>query len=174
MLLIVVERCVRYFVEIFCGSVRYGRVRPREPRMPMRVVDVGARLRPLLLEEVHMRKQVFAGVVTAVALWPAVTLAQSPAAEGYREGYRDAGPVGGIVGGAIGTAVELPGDVLGFVTGHPRPYERYEGRIVVGEPLPPRVHVYVIPDHRQYAYAYVNDERVIVDPRTRRVIRIVE
>lgn len=121
-----------------------------------------------------MRKQLFAGVVTAVALWPVVTLAQSPAAEGYREGYRDVGPVGGIVGGAIGTAVELPGDVFGFVTGHPRPYARFEGRIVVGEPLPPRVHIYVIPDHRQYAYAYVNDERVIVDPRTRRIIRIVD
>jgi hypothetical protein len=142
--------------------------------MPSRVIDAGARFAPLLLEEVRMRKQVFAGVVTAVALWPVVTLAQSPAAEGYHEGYRDAGPVGGIVGGAIGTAVELPADVLGFVTGHPRPYERYEGRIVVGESLPPRVRIYVIPDHRQYAYAYVNDERIIVDPRTRRVIRIVE
>jgi hypothetical protein len=45
---------------------------------------------------------------------------------------------------------------------------------VIGQPLPPRVHVYVIPTYRRYAYAYVNDERVIVDPRTRRVVRIVE
>jgi hypothetical protein len=58
--------------------------------MPSRVVDAGARFAPLLFDEAHMRKQVFTGVVTAVALWPAVTLAQSPAAEGYREGYRDA------------------------------------------------------------------------------------
>jgi hypothetical protein len=68
----------------------------------------------------------------------------------------------------------LPGDVLGFVFGHPRPYEYYSGPIVVGAPLPPRVHVYYVPDHRDYAYAYVNDERIIIDPRTRRVIRIVE
>jgi hypothetical protein len=128
----------------------------------------------LLLKEAHMRKQLLAGVLATATMWPVVTLAQSPAAEGYREGYRDAGPIGGIVGGTIGAAVELPADVLGFVTGHPRPYERYDGRIVIGEPLPSRVHVYVIPDHRQYAYAYVNEERVIVDPRTRRVIRIVE
>jgi hypothetical protein len=121
-----------------------------------------------------MRKQLLTGVLAAAALWPAVALAQSPAEQGYHEGYRAGGPIGGIVGGAVGTAVELPGDVLGFVTGHPRPYDRYDGRVVIGEPLPPRVHVYVIPEHRRYAYAYVNDERVIVDPRTRRVIRIIE
>jgi len=121
-----------------------------------------------------MRKELLAGLVAAVALWPAVTLAQSPAEEGYHEGYHDAGPVGGLIGGAVGTAVELPGDVLGFVTGHPRPYERIEGNIVIGEPHPPRVHVYEIPHERRYVYAYVNDERVIVDPRTRRVVRIVE
>jgi len=121
-----------------------------------------------------MRKEFLAGVVAVVALWPAVSLAQSPAAEGYREGYRAGGPVGGLIGGTVGAAVELPADVLGFVTGHPRPYERVSGEIIVGEPLPPRVHVYVIPDNRRYAYAYVNNERVIVEPRTRRVIRIVE
>jgi hypothetical protein len=125
-------------------------------------------------EEHIMRKELLAGVVATIALWPAVTLAQSPATEGYREGYRAGGPIGGVVGGAVGAAVELPGDVLGFVTGHPRPYERVSGDIVIGETLPPRVHVYVIPNNRRYAYAYVNDERVIVEPRTRRVIRIVE
>ncbi|HVY59636.1 MAG TPA: DUF1236 domain-containing protein [Xanthobacteraceae bacterium] len=121
-----------------------------------------------------MRKELFAGLVTAVALWPAVTLAQSPAAEGYREGGRAAGPVGAVVGGAVGAAVELPGDVLGFVTGHPRRYDRIHEEIIVGRPLPRTVRIYEIPRHRDYAYAYVNDERVIVDPRTRRVIRIIE
>jgi hypothetical protein len=121
-----------------------------------------------------MRKTVLAGIAVAAALWPAVTLAQSPAEEGYREGYRAGGPIGGVIGGTVGTAVELPGDVLGFVTGHPRPYERVSGDIIIGERLPPRVHVYVIPNDRRYAYAYVNDERVIVDPRSRRVVRIVE
>jgi Protein of unknown function (DUF1236) len=120
-----------------------------------------------------MRKELIAGVV-AVALWPSMTLAQSPAEEGMREGAHAAGPVGAVVGGAVGTAVELPGDVLGFVTGHPRRYERVTDEVVIGQPLPRMVHVYTIPRHNEYAYAYVNDERVIVDPRTRRVIRIVE
>lgn len=121
-----------------------------------------------------MRKEMMAGLVAAAALWPSLGLAQSPAEQGFREGGRAAGPVGAVVGGAVGTAVELPGDVLGFVTGHPRRYDRVTEEIVVDRPLPRRVHVYVIPGHRDYAYAYVNDERVIVEPRTRRVIRIVE
>jgi hypothetical protein len=121
-----------------------------------------------------MRKELLAGVVAVVALAPVMSFAQSPAQEGYREGYHDAGPVGGIVGGTVGAALEIPGDVIGFVTGHPRQYDRVEGRVVVGEPLPREVHVYVVPSHREYVYAYVNDERVLVDPRTRRVIRVIE
>jgi hypothetical protein len=31
-----------------------------------------------------------------------------------------------------------------------------------------------VPRYERYRYAVVNDERVIVDPRTRRVIRIIE
>src|SRR5262249_7410569 len=121
-----------------------------------------------------MRKELIAGVVSVAALWPAMALAQTPAEEGYREGYRGGGPVGGIVGGTVGAAAELPGDVLGFVTGHPRRYERVDEEIVVGRPLPHTVHVYEIPRHREYVYAYVNDRRVLVEPHTRRIVRIVE
>jgi hypothetical protein len=121
-----------------------------------------------------MRKELIAGVVAAAALWPAMSYAQSPAQEGYHEGYREGGPVGGVIGGTVGAAVELPGDILGFVTGHPREYDRVRGDIVVGEPLPREVHIYEIPAHREYVYAYVNDRRVLVDPRSRRIVRIVE
>jgi hypothetical protein len=121
-----------------------------------------------------MKKEILAGLVAAVALVPGMALAQSPAEEGYHEGYRAGGPVGGIVGGTVGTALELPGDVLGFVTGHPRRYDEVHERIVVGEPLPREVHVYEIPRHREYVYAYVNHERVLVDPRTRRVVRVID
>jgi hypothetical protein len=121
-----------------------------------------------------MRKQVVASLVAAAALWPSISLAQSPAQEGFREGGRVGGPVGAIVGGTVGAAIELPADVLGFATDHPHRYQRVTEEVVVDEPLPPTVHVYRIPRHRDYVYAYVNDRRVIVEPRTRRVIRIVE
>jgi hypothetical protein len=121
-----------------------------------------------------MRKELIAGVVAAAALWPAMSLAQSPAEEGYREGYRSGGPVGGIIGGTVGAAVEVPGDVIGFVTGHPRHYDTVREEVVVGRPLPPTVHVYEVPRHHDYVYAYVNERRVLVEPGTRRVIRVIE
>jgi hypothetical protein len=121
-----------------------------------------------------MRKELLAGLIAVVAVWPSVTFGQRPAEEGFREGGRVGGPAGAIVGGTIGTAVELPGDVLGFVTGHPRRYDRVREEVVIGAPLPRTVHVYTIPRHREYVYAYVNDRRVIAEPRTRKVIKIVE
>jgi hypothetical protein len=49
-----------------------------------------------------------------------------------------------------------------------------EERIVVGEPLPPRVVLVPVPSHREYSYAIVNDRRVIVEPRTRKIVHIIE
>jgi hypothetical protein len=54
------------------------------------------------------------------------------------------------------------------------PSVRMQERVVVGEPLPPTVELRTVPSYTEYRYAVVNDQRVIVDPRTRRVIRIVE
>jgi hypothetical protein len=121
-----------------------------------------------------MRRSHVVIAALAVTFSSSIALAQSPAERGFREGGRAGGPVGAVVGGTVGAAVELPGDVLGFVTGHPRRYDRVREEIVVGEPLPRTVHVYEIPRHRDYSYAYVNDRRVIVEPRTRRVVRVVE
>ena len=47
-------------------------------------------------------------------------------------------------------------------------------RIVVGEPLPREVRLYEVPNYSRYRYAIVNEQRVIVDPQTRTVIRIIE
>ena len=47
-------------------------------------------------------------------------------------------------------------------------------RVVVGEPLPPSVELRVVPNHAEYRYAVVNDQRVIVEPRTRKVIRVID
>jgi hypothetical protein len=121
-----------------------------------------------------MRKLLLTGVVAAVMI-PGLALAQGGAVrEGVEVGGGAAGVPGAIIGGTVGAAVELPGDILGFVTGHPRRYDRVRDEVIVGRPLPREVHVYEIPRHRDYAYAYVNERRVIIEPRTRRVVRIVE
>lgn len=46
--------------------------------------------------------------------------------------------------------------------------------IVVGQPLPETVVVTPIPDDPTYAYAVVNDERVIVEPSSRKVIQVIK
>lgn len=99
------------------------------------------------------------------------------AANGARAGGEIGGPIGAMVGGtvgaAVGAAVEIPNAVI---TSIPRsePSVVVHERVVVGEPLPPTVELRPVPHYTEYRYAVVNDRRVIVDPRTRRVIKIID
>ena len=99
------------------------------------------------------------------------------AASGARTGGEIAGPVGEIVGGtvgaAVGAAVEIPNAVITSIQGERAPSVVVRERVVVGEPLPPAVELRPVPRYTEYRFAVVNDRRVIVDPRTRRVIRII-
>ena len=100
------------------------------------------------------------------------------AVNGARTGGEVAGPVGEIVGGtvgaAVGAAVEIPNAVIMSIQGERVPSVTVQERVVVGEPLPPMVELRPVPSYTEYRYAVVNDRRVIVDPRTRRVIRIID
>ena len=121
-------------------------------------------------------------VVAASLLASSSALAQSTTAAGAVNGARTggdvAGPVGEIVGGtvgaALGAAVEIPNAVINSVRAERTDPVIVQERVVVGEPLPAAVEVRPVPGYTEYRYAIVNNERVIVDPRTRRVIRIVE
>ena len=66
--------------------------------------------------------------------------------------------------------------VITFVQKAPAPEERVvvKEKIVVGQALPDTVVVTPIPDETGYAYAIVNDERVIVEPSTRKVIQVIQ
>ena len=107
--------------------------------------------------------------------------AQSTTVQGANEGARTGsdigGPIGGIVGGtvgaAVGAAVEIPNAVITSIPPGGRSVVVQE-RVVVGEPLPPSVELRVVPNHTEYRYAVVNDRRVIVEPRTRKVIRVID
>ena len=100
------------------------------------------------------------------------------AANGARTGGEVAGPVGEIVGGtvgaALGAAVEIPSAVITSVQGERVQSVTIEEPIVIGEPLPAAVEVRPVPGYVDYRYAVVNNQRLIVDPRTRRVIRVIE
>lgn len=90
------------------------------------------------------------------------------------------GPVGAAIGGVIGFTAGAainppPREVVTYVEEQPAPAEAVvvSDPVVVGQPLPEDVVVEQIPSDDTYAYAFVNDQRVIVDPETRTVIKVI-
>jgi hypothetical protein len=128
-----------------------------------------------------MNKRVAVSLIAASMLASGAAFAQSTTVQGAREGARTGaevgGPVGGVIGGtvgaAVGAAVEIPNAVITAIPRGERSVVVRE-RVVVGEPLPPSVELRVVPNHTEYRYAVVNDRRVIVEPRTRKVIRVID
>jgi hypothetical protein len=128
-----------------------------------------------------MTKRVAVSLIAVSLLASGSAFAQSTtvqgADEGARAGSQIGGPVGGIVGGtvgaAVGAAVEIPNAVITSIPRGERSVVVQE-RVVVGEPLPPSVELRMVTNHTEYRYAVVNDRRVIVEPRTRKVIRVID
>jgi Protein of unknown function (DUF1236) len=108
------------------------------------------------------------------------------AQEGAAVGNREAGPVGAVVGGAVGAVTGTIGGILGIddrprfhdYVAHQHHSSYHYGDLRVGAILPPDgVTYYDIPGeyHVQgYRYAYVNDHAVLVDPRTRQIVEIID
>jgi uncharacterized protein DUF1236 len=126
-----------------------------------------------------MRKTLFAGLAIVV-LTPTLCFAQAStgAAEGAATGAAVGGPVGaavgGVVGGTVGLATELPADVLTFATRERVPSVTVQEEVVVGRPVAKQVQLRTIPKHKEYRFAVINNKRVIVEPKTRRIIQIIE
>ncbi len=127
-----------------------------------------------------MKNRLAVSVFAASMLLSGAAFAQSTTAQGAAEGAaaggQVGGPIGAMVGGTVGAAVgaglEIPNAVLNSV-----PRDRsvvIQERVVVGEPLPPNVELRTVPQHSEYRYAVVNERRVIVEPRTRKVVRILD
>jgi hypothetical protein len=130
-----------------------------------------------------------ATVAAAVAL-PAMVQAQGVPGgieRGSREGERAAGPVGAVVGGVIGGVVGGVNGVLGvderprfrsYVVEQRRPSYQYREDVRVGAVLPEDgVTYYEVPQEygaRDYRYTVVNGRTVLVEPRSRRIVEIVE
>jgi hypothetical protein len=128
-----------------------------------------------------MTKRLAISVIAASLLASGAAFAQSTTVEGAENGARAGGqvlgPVGEIVGGTVGAAVgaglEIPNAVIGSIP-RDEPSVVVRERVVVGEPLPPAVELRTVPSHTEYRYAIVNERRVIVEPRTRKVIKIID
>jgi len=109
------------------------------------------------------------------------------AAEGADAGGRAGGPVGAIIGGTVGAATGTVNGILGIDT-RPRfreyvvrervPSYHYDSDVRVGVVLPEEGVTYrEVPAEFKapgYRYTYVNDRPVIVEPRTRRIVEVIE
>ena len=136
------------------------------------------------------RSFLLAAAFTTIVLLPAAAAAQGVPGgieRGSREGERAAGPVGAIVGGTIGGVVGGVNGVLGidqrprfhsYVVERHHPSYTYNGEVRVGADLPgDGVTYYDVPPEygaRDYRYTVVNGHTVLVDPRTHRIVEVVE
>ena len=132
-------------------------------------------------------------LVAAVAVIPVMAFAQNPqGARGGAAGGAAAGAVGGaVVGGPVGAVVggvggAVAGAIVGdntprfktYVSEHEVPSYTYREDLRVGVVLPESGVTYrEVPAEfgtKGYRYTVVNDRTVIVEPRTRRVVQIIE
>jgi len=131
-----------------------------------------------------MFHKLFIGATLVASVMSGVAIAQEStvngAAGGAVTGAIVGGPVGAAVGGVagaiVGTAIDPPPEkVVTYVREVPtaEPVIIKE-KIVVGQALPSTVVVTPIPDDPKYAYAIVNDERIIVEPSSRKVIQVID
>jgi len=124
----------------------------------------------------------------ALALMSAPALAQSGggaaagAATGAVGGAVVGGPVGAVVGAGVGAiagglAEQQQPQFRQYVVTQGRPSYRYQEQVRVGAVLPSSgVTYYEVPDQygvRDYRYTIVNDEVVLVDPRSHRIVQVV-
>ena len=137
-----------------------------------------------------IRHLVGASAIFAAVFLPVATQAQGVPGgveRGARDGERAAGPVGAVVGGVIGGVVGGVTGVLGvderprfrsYVVEQRRPSYQYREDVRVGAVLPEEgVTYYDVPPEygvREHRYTVVNGRTVLVEPRTRRIVEIIE
>ena len=137
-----------------------------------------------------MRKTSMIMIAAAMLMLPGLAMAQGivgGAAEGAHEGNKAAGPVGAIVGGTVGA---VGGGIAGLLGINQRPRFReytirehhesftYDQPLALGLVLPEHgVTYYEVPEEygvKEYRYAMVNGHAVLVDPRTRRIVEVID
>jgi hypothetical protein len=131
-----------------------------------------------------MRKNIVTSVAALASVLATAAYAQegtaSGAAGGAVTGAIVGGPVGAAVGGVagaiIGTAIDPPPqEVVTYVQQQPAPAPvMVQQEVVVGKRIPETVILTPVPSNDRYGYAVVNEQRVIVDPRTHTVVQVVQ
>ena len=124
-----------------------------------------------------------AGAIVAALAIPLAANAQSGAATGAVGGAIVGGPVGAVVGGVGGAIIGGISDdrrsgFRTYVVQEKRSSYKYDRDVVIGAELPSAgVTYYEVPAEygvKDYRYTVVNDRTVLVDPRTHRIVQVIE
>ncbi len=137
-----------------------------------------------------MNVKIFAMAAAAIFTLSAPAMAQGivkGAEQGAQEGNRAAGPVGAVVGGVVGA---VGGGVSGLLGLDQKPRFReyvirehhasftYGQPVVLGAVLPGvGVTYYEVPAEygvKEYRYAVINGQTVLVDPKTHRIVEVID
>ncbi|MDE1995615.1 MAG: DUF1236 domain-containing protein [Rhizobiaceae bacterium] len=85
--------------------------------------------------------------------------------------------VGGVAGGITGAAIDPPpSKVVTYVEQAPAPERTVviDQPVAVGRALPSDVVVTPVPEDPKYGYVVVGQQRVIVEPKTHKVVQIIQ
>jgi hypothetical protein len=142
-----------------------------------------------MIWSLNMNMKIFAATAAVFLALPFAASAQGVvggAAEGAHEGNHAAGPVGAVVGGAVGAVGAGVAGLLGvdqqprfreYVKHEHRSSYAYDRPVGVGAELPGEgVTYYEVPSEygvKDYRYTVVNDQTVLVDPRTHRIVEVI-
>jgi hypothetical protein len=130
-------------------------------------------------------------LLTGVALTALLSVSAAQAQNGAAAGATTGAVTGAIVGGPVGAAVGAgAGAIAGGIADDTRPRfrsyvserrvpsYRYDHEVRVGADLPSSgVTYYDVPQEygvTQYRYTVVNDRTVLVDPRSHRIVQVIE
>jgi len=129
----------------------------------------------------------FVGAIFGTLMLPVASYAQSGAATGAVTGAVGGAVVGGPVGLVVGG---VGGAIIGGIADDRRPVFReyvvrenrtsyaYDRDVAIGAELPEAgVTYYEVPAEygvRDYRYTVVNGQTVLVDPRTRRIVQVIQ
>jgi hypothetical protein len=126
-------------------------------------------------------------ITAAAALMAGSAIAQQSNGENAATGMVGGAATGAILGGPIGAGVGAvvgatlggaltppPPEVVTYVEQQPAPASVVvQQPVVVGKPIPEAVMLTPLPENPRYAYAMVNEQRVIVEPQSRTVVQVI-
>ena len=96
-----------------------------------------------------MKKVVYAALLGSIIIIPASAIAQT-------------------------AVVTVPSEVETYVVKEKTPSVMVQDEVIVGSELPRAIVIHKVPKFDAFSYAVVNNRRVIVDAKTRRIVKIIE